>query len=129
MERIEIETLLEDRLGQVAPVRSLLPAKTDSFQLGIGEFEHGVRRNVAYGDGKFINTSFRRCKRDLLFKDDVQQSRESERAIPQRRRAVIQMDRCQMRISGGQRSARLPERSFAERWWNSVFTHFALPIA
>jgi hypothetical protein len=105
-----------------------MPAKSGGLQLGIGELEQGRRGYFAYCDGTCIDTSFRRCKRYLLLKDDVQQSRESERAIPQRRRAVIQMDRCQMRISGGQRSARLAKRNFRERSWNSVFTHFALPI-
>ncbi len=76
------------RIGKQARVQSFLAAEADAQQLGVGELQEAGWRERADRRLEPIEGRFRGGERDLLLKNNVNQSREAGFANPEGRLAV-----------------------------------------
>lgn len=114
LQPVEVDAPFDHGFGEVTGIRGLLPAEAVRSQLLIGALDQTVRRQLANPRRKLIKTGHGRRQRHLLFEDDLQERRETLRAVPKRRRTVRLKNQREMWIGFGQHVAGSMKALFAK---------------
>jgi hypothetical protein len=111
---LEIEGVLDERVGELPAVAALLAAKSDRPEGRVVEGQKGLRLEGGDGVRELVECRLGRRQRDLLLEDDVNQGRESGLTVPQRRGAEPRQNLPEVVIDLGQKIECLIKRPAGE---------------